>query len=67
MIHFNGSFHSTHHDGIIPYLNDFKPGLKIGTIEVVRQDDVTKLNAESIGAADFILCVPSSMTSTKHN
>ena len=67
MIHFNGSFHSTHHDGIIPYLNDFKPGLKIGTVEVVRQDDVTKLNAEDLGAADFIICVPASMTSTKHN
>lgn len=67
MLHFNGSFHSTRHDGIIPYLNDFKPGLKIGTVEVVRQPDVTRLDPESIGAADYILCVPASMTSTKHN
>ena len=67
MIHFNGSFHSTRHHGIIPYLNDFKPGLKIGTIEVVRQSDVTVLDKEYIGAADYILCVPESMTSTKHN
>ena len=67
MLHFNGSFHSTRRDGIIPYLNDFKPGLKIGTIEVVRQADVTRLDKETLGAADFIICVPARMTSTKHN
>ena len=66
MLHINGSFHSTRHHGIIPYLLDLKPNLKVGTIEVVRQADVTSLDSTSIGAADFIVCVPERMTSSQH-
>lgn len=66
MLHINGSFHSTGYNGILPYLSDFKPGLTYGTVEVVRQDDVTQLDKASLGIADFIICVPKSMTSTRH-
>ncbi len=64
MIHLNGSYHSTGHAGIISYLNEYRPGLKIGTIEIVHQDDVEKLNNDFKGHADFFICVPSSMAKT---
>ena len=64
MVHVNGSFHSTGHAGIISYLNVYRPGLKMGTVEVVRQDDVESLNERHKGHADYFICVPNSMTTT---
>ena len=64
MVHVNGSFHSTGHAGIISYLNVYRPGLKMGTVEVVRQDDVESLNERHKGHADYFICVPNSMTAT---
>ena len=63
-VHINGSFHSTGHAGIINYLNVYRPGLKIATIEVVRQDQIDTLNEKSKGNADYFICVPRSMTTT---
>lgn len=63
-IHFNGSYHSDRHDGIIWYLNKYSPGLKITTISTVIQDDVELLKDENKGRADFIIIVPASMTRT---
>lgn len=40
------------------------PGLKIGTVEVVRQENIGKLDEKALGHADFYICVPKSMTST---
>ena len=37
LVHMNGNFHSTDHSGIITYLNQYRPGLKIGTLEGFRQ------------------------------
>lgn len=64
LVHLNGSFHSTAHAGILTYLDRFRPGLRIATVEVVRQDDVERLNEEELGDADFFICVPRTMTST---
>lgn len=64
MIHYNGSYHSKNHQGIIWYLNHYLPGLKITTIEIVSQDDISSLAEENRGIADFIIAVPSNMTST---
>lgn len=64
MVHINGSFHSTGHAGIINYLNVYRPGLKIGTIEVVHQDSVDALDEKHKGHADFFICVPESMAKT---
>ena len=58
MVHINGSFHSTGHAGIINYLNVYRPGLKIGTIEVVQQDSVEELDTMYKGHADYFICVP---------
>ena len=64
MVHINGSFHSTGHAGIISYLNRYRPGLKSGTIEVVRQESVDQLDERHKGHADYFICVPKSMTTT---
>ena len=64
MVHLNGSFHSTGHAGIISYLNEYRPGLKCGVIEIVRQDDVKELDKMHRGHADYFICVPKKMTTT---
>ena len=64
MVHLNGSFHSTGHAGIISYLNEYRPGLKCGVVEVVRQDDVNELGKKHKGNADYFICVPNNMTKT---
>ena len=64
MVHLNGSFHSTGHAGIINYLNVYRPGLKIGTIEIVHQESVDTLSEKHLGNADFFICVPNSMATT---
>ena len=51
-LHFNGSYHSENGEGIIWYLNKLRPGLKVGTVAVVTQASLTKLDAENqIGRA----------------
>ncbi len=64
MIHLNGSYHSTGHAGIINYLNVYRPGLTIGTVEVVHQDQVESLEESHLGKADFFICVPNTMATT---
>jgi uncharacterized iron-regulated protein len=64
VIHYNGSYHSDRHMGIIWYLNKYAPGVKVMTITTVLQDDVDKMNDESLGLADYIIVIPSSMTRT---
>lgn len=63
-IHYNGAYHSNNYQGIVWYIKDQKPKLNVATITTVEQDDVNKLNEESKNLADFIICVPSSMTKT---
>ena len=64
MLHFNGAFHSDFHQGIMWYLLQAKPDAKIVTISTVSQEDISKLEIENIGRADFIICVNNNMTST---
>jgi uncharacterized iron-regulated protein len=64
VLHFNGSYHSDRHMGIIWYLKRNNPDVKVSTIATVLQDDINKLNNEFKGTADFIIVVPSSMTKT---
>jgi uncharacterized iron-regulated protein len=63
-IHYEGSYHSDHYQGIIWYLNKYKPGLKIITISTVEQKNVDTLAKESINLANFIVVVPDDMTTT---
>ncbi len=64
VIHYNGSYHSDRYMGIIWYLNQYSPGLKISTITTVLQDDITTMKEEHRGKADFVIVVPATMTRT---
>ncbi|HLN52497.1 MAG TPA: ChaN family lipoprotein [Lentimicrobium sp.] len=63
-IHFNGTYHSDNFQGIMWYLKQARPDLKILTISSVEQDDLSKLSDENKEKADFILVTPASMTKT---
>lgn len=63
-LHLNGSYHSDNYEGILWYLKRKKPSLNYLTISTVNQKEVDKLAKESIGKADFIICVPENMTKT---
>ena len=62
--HYNGSYHSDNYQGILWYLNQYKPGLKIVTITTVEQADIDTVSREYVNQADFILVVPEDMTRT---
>jgi uncharacterized iron-regulated protein len=63
-IHYNGSYHSRNFEGIIWYLMQAKPDLRIVTIETVSQDDISMLEDQYKGSAGYIVCVPGNMTKT---
>ncbi len=63
-IHYNGSYHSDNHDGIVWYLRKARPGVRVATISTVLQKDVSRLLAENKGKADYIVCVDEDMTTT---
>ncbi len=64
VIHYNGSYHSDRHMGIIWYLNKYNPSIKVATITTVLQDDIDKMDDENKEQADFVIVIPSSMTKT---
>lgn len=64
IIHYNGSYHSDKHMGIVWYLNKYNSLIRITTISAILQDDIEKLSDENKGLADFIIVIPSSMTRT---
>ena len=64
VIHYNGSYHSDRHLGIIWYLNRYNPAIKVSTITTVLQDDINKVDSVNLHQADFIIVVPSDMTRT---
>jgi len=63
-IHYNGSYHSDNHEGIVWHLKKANPNLNIITITTVEQKDIGKLNNDDKNKADFIFVVPESMTKT---
>ena len=64
VIHYNGSYHSDKHQGIIWYLLQKQPDLKIVTITTKLQEKIDEVEEENIGSADFIILVPETMTRT---
>jgi len=64
VIHYNGSYHSDRHMGIIWYLNRYKPSIKVETITTVLQDNINKVDSANLHQADFIIVIPSDMTRT---
>lgn len=63
-LHINGSFHTEAKGGIIPYLLQYKPGLRVVTVMTVRQESIQRLDDNNKGRADYYICVPEDMTTT---
>ncbi len=63
-IHYNGSYHSDNHEGIVWYLKNANPKLKILTVSCVEQKDINELTEENKNLADYIFVIPESMTKT---
>lgn len=63
-IHYNGSYHSENYEGIVWYIRQQRPELKIITVTTVSQKDAKKLLDEHKNKADFIICVDEDMTTT---
>jgi uncharacterized iron-regulated protein len=64
LIHYNGAYHSDEFESMNWFLLRENPELKIVTISTVSQDDVSELEEDSRGKADYIIAVPSTMTKT---
>lgn len=63
-IHYNGAYHSDEFESMNWFLKQANPDLRIVTISTVSQDEIEVLEEESLGKADFIIAVPSTMTQT---
>jgi len=62
--HINGSYHSDNHQSILWYLKKKDKNLKIQTISVVSQKDISQLEEENKNLADFIIVVCDDMITT---
>jgi uncharacterized iron-regulated protein len=65
LLHYHGSYHSENYESIYWYLKQANPDLKIVTIHTVSQIDVSELEKENTGKADFTICVDEDMTKTR--
>ena len=63
-VHYNGTYHSDNYEGINWYLRKLDSEIKIITIAMVEQKDITKLEAEHYNKADFILVIDEDVTKT---
>lgn len=62
-VHYNGTFHSQYHAGIVPYLLQLKPRLKVSVLAVVESEEL-EFTPEWEALGDYILVVASNMTKT---
>ena len=63
-IHYNGAYHSDYHESIIWQIRQTNKTLNIVSISTVNQSQLTKLNDEAKGKADFIIVVDDNMPTT---
>ena len=63
-VHYNGTYHSDNYEGINWYLRKLDAGIKIVTIAMVEQKDISKLEAEHYNKADFVLVIDEDVTKT---
>lgn len=63
-LHYHGTYHSNNFEGIVWYLKQANPDLKIITIASVEQTEIEVLEEENANLADFILVVDEDMTKT---
>ncbi|MCI5059427.1 MAG: ChaN family lipoprotein, partial [Flavobacteriales bacterium] len=62
-LHFNGNYHSDHHQGIFWYLQQDSE-LNIRTISTLSTDRVDFIDEETLKKADYLIVVPETMTKT---
>jgi uncharacterized iron-regulated protein len=62
--HFNGSYHSDNHEGIVWYIKQAKPKLKIITITTLEKSNIAQLDSADFQQADFIISVDENITKT---
>lgn len=63
-LHLNGSYHSDNYEGIVWYLQQQNPALRILTITTIEADDVLDPTTFTTSKADYTIVVPSRMTKT---
>jgi len=63
-IHVNGAYHSNDFEGILWYMNAYRPDTKMMTVSIVVQSNIDQLESEHIGSADFILVVDQDVTTS---
>ena len=64
LLHVNGDYHSKNFEGIVWYLRQQRPALKILTLSSVELPDIDKPTRENRNLADFVLTIPADMTKT---
>ncbi|MBO0949743.1 ChaN family lipoprotein [Fibrella forsythiae] len=64
VLHFNGDYHSKNFEGIVWYLRQQQPNLKIVTISSVEGENIAKPQADWKGLATYVLAIPGDMTKT---
>jgi len=64
MLHVNGDYHSKNFEGIVWYLRQQRPDLKIVTLSSVEISDLDHPATENRNLADFVLAIPTDMTKT---
>lgn len=57
ILHFNGTYHSNFDESIIWYLKKYGANVNIKTISTVAQTDMSKLDEQNVGIADFVICL----------
>ena len=63
-IHFHGTYHSNNYEGIVWYLNQYKPNAAQKTIATVLQNTTNELSDDNKDLANYIIVVPERMTRT---
>lgn len=64
MLHFNGRYHSDHHEGIVWYVKKYAPETRMKTISTVKHAEVTEFKKEYKGVADYVIVVNEQVTNT---
>lgn len=60
-LHLNGAYHSDNYEGIMWYLKQADPTLKIMTISSKEQADISQPETENRNIADFLILIPERM------
>jgi uncharacterized iron-regulated protein len=64
LIHYNGAYHSNNYEGIIWYLKQVHPQLKIASIYTATADEIRKMNPDLKGKNTYCIVVREDMTKT---